>query len=129
MGSLVYPSFLLPSLLSGRMTLKMIVVLCLTLVIFIEANPVSMGVPEDFSWEDDVVDGSKEWNPELENDRLLDALNNNSNESEDTTEDSQQVEDIGPKSERRKRTPCFRMKGVKCRVLGVKIMQGMGKWD
>merc|ERR1712002_182611 len=115
MGSLVYPSFLLPSLLSGRMTLKMIVVMCLALVIFIEANPVTMGVPEDNSWEDDVVDGSKEWNPELENDRLLDALKNNSNESEDTAEDSQQMEDIGPKSERTKRSPCFRKPGVICR--------------
>merc|ERR1711955_51059 len=115
MGSSVYPTFLLPILLSERMTLKMIVVLCLALVIFIEANPVSMGVPEDNSWEDDVVDGSKEWNPELENERLLDALNNNSNESDDTTDDSQQVEDIGLKSERRKRSPCFRKPGVICR--------------
>merc|ERR1712243_297414 len=111
MGSSVYPTFLLPILLSERMTLKMIVVLSLALVIFIEANP----VPEDNSWEDDVVDGSKEWNPEIENDRLLDALNNNSNESEDTTEDSQQVEDIGPKSERTKRSPCFRKPGFPCR--------------
>merc|ERR1711955_147529 len=115
MGSSVYSSFLLSSVLSGRMTHKMIVVLCLALVIFIEANPASMGVPEDNSWEDDVVDESKEWNPELENDRLLDALNNNSNESEDTTEDSQQVEDIDPKNERTKRSPCFRKPGVICR--------------
>jgi len=108
MGSSVYSSFLLSSVLSGRMTLKMIVVLCLALVVFIEANPVSMEVPEDDGWTDDNLDGRN-------TDILIDAINNNSNESEDTTEDSQKVEVMDPRSEKRKRSPCFRKPGFPCR--------------
>jgi len=108
MGSSVYSSFLLPSVLSGRMTLKVIVILCLALVVFIEANPVSMEVPEDDGWTDDNLDGRN-------TDILSDAIDNNSNESEDTTEDSQKVEVMDPRSERRKRNPCFRKPGFPCR--------------
>jgi len=108
MGSSVYSSFLLSSVLSGRMTLKMIVVLCLALVVFIEANPVSMEVPEDDGWTDDNLDGRN-------TDILIDAIENNSNESEDTTEDSQKVEVMDPRSEKRKRSPCFRKPGFPCR--------------
>jgi len=108
MGSSVYSSFLLSSLLSGRMILKMIVVLCLALVVFIEANPVSMEVPEDDGWTDENLDGRN-------TDILIDAIGNNSNESEDTTEDSQKVEVMDPRSERRKRSPCFRKPGFPCR--------------
>merc|ERR1712112_632952 len=98
MGSSVYSSFLLPSLLSGRMTLKTMVVLCVVLVAFIEANP----VPENDGWEDDDVDGRK--NPDLEID-ALDTITK-SNESEDTTDDSEQVDDMDT-SGRKKRSPCF----------------------
>merc|ERR1719167_1107620 len=45
-----FSSFLLPKLLSGRMTLKVIVVLCLVLVGLLEANPVGMeGVKDNDS--------------------------------------------------------------------------------
>jgi len=108
MGSSVYSSFLLSSVLSGRMTLKIIVVLCLALVVFIEGNPVSMEVPEDDGWTDDNLDGRN-------TDILIDAIENNSNESEDTTEDSQKVEVMDPRSEKRKRSPCFRKPGFPCR--------------
>jgi len=108
MGSSVYSSFLLPSVLSGRMTLKVIVILCLALVVFIEANPVSMEVPEDDGWTDDNLDGRN-------TDILIDAIENNSNESEDTTEDSQKVEVMDPRSEKRKRSPCFKIPGFPCR--------------
>jgi len=107
MGSSVYSSFLLSSVLSGRMTLKIIVVLCLALVVFIEGNPVSMEVPEDDGWTDDNLDGRN-------TDILIDAIENNSNESEDTTEDSQKVEVMDPRSEKRKRSPCFRKPGFPC---------------
>merc|ERR1712133_207627 len=108
MGSSVYSSFLLSSVLSGRMTLKMIVVLCLALVVFIKANPVSMEVPEDDGWTDDNLDGRN-------TDILIDLIDNNSNESEDTTEDSQKVEVMDPRSERMKRNPCFKIPGFPCR--------------
>merc|ERR1712215_27449 len=98
MGSSVYSSFLLPTLLSGRMTLKMMVVLCLALVVFIEANP----VPEDDGWENDDVDGTKKWDPDLETEKLIDLLDTKSNESEGTTEDSEQLDVMVP-GQRRKR--------------------------
>merc|ERR1712002_406119 len=92
MGSSVYSSFLLPSLLSGRMTLKTMVVLCLALVAFIEANP----VPEDDGWEDDDVDGRNKWDPDLETEKLIDLLDTKSNESEGTTDDSEQMDVMVP---------------------------------
>merc|ERR1711872_480775 len=63
MGSSVYSSFLLTSILSGKMTLKTIVVLCLALVVFIEADPVPgrRMVSGDSSWED--VGGRKKRSP------------------------------------------------------------------
>merc|ERR1712243_202433 len=119
MGSSVYSSFLLSSVSSGRMTLKMIVVLCLALVVFIEANPVSMEVPDDDGWTDDNLDGR---NTGI----LIDAIENNSIESEDTTEDSQKVEVMDPRSERKKRSPCFRNQVF--RVEG-RCPDGIDKWD
>jgi len=77
---------------------------CVTLVVFIEANPVSVEVPEDDGWTDDNLDGRN-------SDILIDILN----ESEETTEDSQKVEVMDPRSEKRKRSPCFRKPGFPCR--------------
>merc|ERR1711874_175898 len=56
-------SFLLPRLLSGRMTLKTMVVLCLVLVVFIEANP----VPGNDNWSSLVGRKKRSPNGETEN--------------------------------------------------------------
>merc|ERR1712215_371422 len=109
MGSSVYSSFLLPRLLSGRMTLKTMVVLCLALVVFIEANP----VPRKHNWDSRV--GRKKRSPDEETENrlndddaeneLIDLLDTKSNESEDINEDSEPAEDMVPTSGRRKRSP------------------------
>jgi len=65
---------------------------------------VSVEVPEDDGWTDDNLDGRN-------SDILIDILN----ESEETTEDSQKVEVMDPRSEKRKRSPCFRKPGFPCR--------------
>merc|ERR1712236_24570 len=67
MGSSIKSPFLLPSVLisivnqtlSGRMTLKVIVVLCLVLVGLIEANPVSMEATEAPDAELDKTDDTE----------------------------------------------------------------------
>merc|ERR1712215_599542 len=109
MGSSVYSSFLLPSLLSGRMTLKTTVVLCLALVVFIEANP----VPGNDNLSSLVGRMKRSPNEETENElnddnaiienELNELLDTTSNESEDTTDDS----DVGDMdtSGRKKRSP------------------------
>merc|ERR1712054_455238 len=90
--------FLLPSVLvyivhhtlSGRMTLKVIVILCLVLVGLIEANPVSMEVTE-------LPDGEPDETSDI-------GFTNN----EDTTEDSDYEVDGGMDNalQRNKRSPC-----------------------
>merc|ERR1712236_22704 len=109
MGSPFYSSFLLPSLLSGRMTLKTMVVLCLALVVFIEANP----LPGNDNWSSLVGRKKRSPNEETENglndddaiieNELIERLVNTSNESEDTTDDSE-VGDMDT-SGRKKRSP------------------------
>merc|ERR1712215_107392 len=106
MGSSFYSSFLLPRLLSGRMTLKTMVVLCLALVVFIEANP----VPGNDDWSSLVRRKKRSPDEEAENglnnddteNEPIDLLDTASNESEDTTDDSEQVDDMVP-GQRRKR--------------------------
>merc|ERR1711962_71403 len=109
MGSSFYSSFLLPSLLSGRMTLKTMVVLCLALGVFIEANP----LPGNDNWSSLVGRKKRSPNEETENglndddaiieNELIERLVNTSNESEDTTDDSE-VGDMDT-SGRKKRSP------------------------
>merc|ERR1712215_482499 len=105
-------SFLLSRLLSGRMTLKTMVVLCLVLVGFIEANP----VPENDGYISLVGKVKRSPNEEIENglndddtiteNEPIDLLDTENNESEDTTDDSEQVDDVNHDiSERRKRSP------------------------
>merc|ERR1712215_380081 len=120
MGSSVYSSFLLLRLLSGRMTLKTMVVLCLALVVFIEANP----VPRKHNWDSRV--GRKKRSPDEETENglndddantaeneLIEALETKSNESEDINDDSEQVEeDMVPTSGRKKRSRCWWNKDV-----------------
>merc|ERR1712215_146878 len=114
MGSSFYSSLLLSSLLSGRMTLKTMVVLCLALVVFIEANP----VPGNDNWSSLV--GRKKRSPDEGAENELndnDAITENehielhdttSNESEDTIDDSEQVDHMDHDlSDRRKRSPRF----------------------
>merc|ERR1712215_22189 len=107
MGSSFYSSFLLPSLLSGRMTLKTMVVLCLALVVFIEANP----VPGNDNWSslvwrkirspnEETDNGLNDDDAITENELILDTK---SNESKDTTDDSE-VGDMDT-SGRKKRSP------------------------
>merc|ERR1712126_348520 len=122
MGSSVYSSFPLPNLLSGRMTFKTMVVLCLTLVVFIEAKvvpvPGELCLPEDDCNKD--VDGRKKRSPNVEaengmdddetitENKLNEALDITSNESEDTTDNSEQM-DVTATSLMRKRSarrPC-----------------------
>merc|ERR1712215_290208 len=105
-------SFLLSRLLSGRMTLKTMVVLCLVLVVFIEANP----VPENDGYISLVGKVKRSPNEETENglndddtiteNEPIDLLDTESNESEDTTDDSEQVDDVNHDiSDRKKRSP------------------------
>merc|ERR1712243_448009 len=117
MGSSVYSSFLLPNLLSGVMILKSMVVLCLTLVVFIEAKvvpvPGQLCLPEDDCNKD--VDGKKKRSPDVEaengidddepitENKLNEALDITSNESEDITDDSEQM-DVTVTSLMRKRS-------------------------
>merc|ERR1711962_82780 len=102
MGSSVYSPFLLPSLLvcivplplSGRMLLKVIVLLCVVLVGLIDTNPVNMKVTEL---------------PDRDLDEASDiGFTTNGYVSEDTTEDSDYEVDGGMDSmlERNKRSPC-----------------------
>merc|ERR1712236_82330 len=91
----------------GRMTLKTIAVLCLFLVVFIEANP----VPWNDGWEDVEDDGwidtrfvkKRSSEPETGNE-MNDAPDNKSNESEDFTNDNEEVVKKDS-NERRKRSP------------------------
>merc|ERR1712243_204571 len=76
MGSSFYSPFLLPSLLSGMMSLKVIVVLCLVLVGLLEANPVG-----------------KEDAKEHDNSLIGDPM------SEDTTGSGEEVEDMNQAGE------------------------------
>merc|ERR1712002_382056 len=104
MGSLFYSSFLLPSLLSGRMTLKTMVLLCLALVVFIEANP----VPENDGYISLVGKVKRSPDEETENglNERIDLLDTKSNESEDTTDDNEQVDDVNHDiGDRKKRSP------------------------
>merc|ERR1711955_51788 len=119
MGSSVYSSFLLPNLLSGRMILKTMVILCLTMVVFIEAKIVpDLCLPDDDCNKD--VDGRKKRSPDVEaengmdhdetitENKLNEALDTTSNESEDTTDNSEQM-DVTATSLMRKRSarrPC-----------------------
>merc|ERR1712002_335075 len=123
MGSSVSSSFLiLSNLLSGRMTLKIMVILCLGLVVFTEAYPIFCAEPEFCSLEsverkkrspelteDDNVtsDGSTEGDV-LARNAMNDAVDTiiKSNESEDNTDDSEQMDDMstgGYGGEREKR--------------------------
>merc|ERR1712243_176359 len=97
MGSSFCSPFLLLSLVSGMMTLKVIIVMYLVLVGFIEANTVSNEVTE--ATDAFPADEGVEIVPAMMND--VDT-NNKSNDSEDTNEDIEQVEDMGP-SDRIKR--------------------------
>merc|ERR1711962_440215 len=66
MGSSFYSPFLLQSLLSGKMSLKVIVLLCLVMVGLLEANPVGMEGPEE---HDNTVSGgsmSEEMSEEMD---------------------------------------------------------------
>merc|ERR1711962_591626 len=102
-------SFLLPRLSSGRMTLKTMVVLCLVLVVFIEANP----VPGNDNWSSLVGRKKRSPNGETENglndddaiteNEHIELLDTTSNESEGTTDDSE-VGDMDT-SGRKKRSP------------------------
>merc|ERR1712002_515198 len=117
MGSSVYSSFLLPSLLSGRMTLKTIFVLCLFLVVFIEAKPKPWNdrweTVEDDGWQDTRWVNKRSSEPETGNE-MNDAPDTKSNESEDTTDDSEQVDDMDTSGKMR-RSPCYRYcKGCQC---------------
>merc|ERR1711962_391925 len=79
----------------GRMTPKVMIILCLVLVGFIEANHISNEETEPT----DVVtadEGVQTWNG-MEND---DDTITKSNESEDTTEDSKQLEDMRRRKKR-----------------------------
>merc|ERR1712243_131028 len=89
MGSSFCSPFLLLSLVSGMMTLKVIIVMYLALVGFIEANPVSNEVTE--ATDAFPADEGVEIVTAMMND--VDT-NNKSNDSEDTN-DSEQVEDMG----------------------------------
>merc|ERR1712215_80864 len=102
MGSSIKSPFLLPSVLiyivhqtlSGRMTFKVIVVLCLVLVGLIEANPVSMEASE-------LLDGELYKTSDI-------GFTPNSNESEDINEDGDNGNDFdqdGDALERKKRSP------------------------
>merc|ERR1712002_50705 len=111
MGSSVYYSFLLPSLLSERMTLKTMVVMCWALILFIEANP----VPEKDSWSrkkrspEVVTENGLNDDDAITENELIEALDNTSNESEDTTDGNEQVKDMET-SGRMKRSPrCFHL--------------------
>merc|ERR1712126_570475 len=120
MGSSVYSSFLLPNLLSGRMILKTMVILCLTMVVFIEAKIVpDLCLPEDDCNKD--VDGRKKRSPDVEAENGLDddetitenklneALDITSNESEDTTENSEQMDVTATSLMKEERTPPMRI--------------------
>merc|ERR1712002_928182 len=106
MGSSFYSPFLLISLVSGIMAHKVMIILCFVLVGLIEANPVSNEVtePMDVSTADEGVQMGTEMG---NNDDTV----NKSNESEDTTDDSQQEEDMGL---RIKRSPIKGLKKVCC---------------
>merc|ERR1712215_656670 len=112
MGSSVYSSFLLPRLLSGRMTLKTMVVLCLALVVFIEANP----VPGNDDWSslvrrkkrshDEGTDNGLNDDDAITENEPIELLDITSNESEDTIDDSEQMDHMDHDlSDRRKRSP------------------------
>merc|ERR1712243_83181 len=115
MGSSVYSSFLLPNLSSGRMTLKMMVVLCLALVVFIEANPVpGYGAMEG-------VGGRKKMSPDQETgNEMNDVLGTSTkiNESEDFTDDSEEV--VEKDSNERKRSPKCMLNALtgECNTIG-----------
>merc|ERR1712215_611827 len=105
-------SFLLSRLLSGRMTLKTMVVLCLVLVVFIEANP----VPENDGYislvgkvkrsPDEETENGLNYDDTITEMEPIDLLDTESNESEDTTEDNEQVDDVNHDiSDRKKRSP------------------------
>merc|ERR1711874_245886 len=101
MGSSVYSSFLLSNLFSGRMTLKTMVILCLGLVVFTEAYPWCIQrwkrSPE-LTEEDNVTSDGSTDGDDLAGNAMNDAVDTitKSNESEDNTDDSEQVDDISP---------------------------------
>merc|ERR1712243_73648 len=99
MGSSFCSPFLQPSLLSGRMTVKETIVLCLVLVGIIEADPLSMEMtqPTDVITADE---GVETWNG-MENDD-----DSKSNDSEDTTENREQVEDMVHGKRTKRSSPC-----------------------
>merc|ERR1711872_202478 len=99
MGSSFCSPFLLPSLLSGRMTIKVTIVLCLVLVGIIEADSLSMEVtlPTEKITADESV---QTWNG-MENDD-----DSKSNDSENTTENREQVEDMAHGRRRKRSSSC-----------------------
>merc|ERR1712215_294734 len=140
MGSSVYSSFLLSNLLSGRMTLKIMVILCLGLVVFTEAYPIFCAEPEfcslesvermrrspELTEEDNVTsDGSTDGDV-LAGNAMNDAVDTiiKSNESEDNTDDSEQEDDMSTggygggrkKREEEELDECYNVENPGCEV-------------
>merc|ERR1712126_305675 len=109
MGSSFCSPFLLLSLVSGMMTIKVMIVMCLVLVGFIEANPVSNEVTE--AKDAFPADEGVEIVTAMMND---DDITNQSNDSEDTNDDSEQVEDMGPSDRIKRWIPPKRWKNGCC---------------